>query len=678
LTRIANSLLLHQRGSPYRPLRPSVIFRPNVSNPEPFIGDLARRIDLWRKRPKRQIRNQILRALLGSDYEPTTNAIDIPSNGRSSKNLSDILSDVYESHKAGSDLGNIKASIVNAMGDIYQSHLETFDKEDEIQRHRTEQEDYYLLRKRGQNTPRDPNWKLYPPLTMGTTVDCVNDTWYALEHLPVVPSNGKKVVPFKHAALPGKCPYPDLPKYGFVQPYIGARLRTLSPPQPITSFKSSYEFERYIYSLAFHRERSHRIMQMIMNAFLSRDNTPFLTPKAFRYAISAFLIDRPSDVYSARRLVDRMISACIPMDIYLYNAFLRAAVFTESLRAFAEILREMVSNTDVKSDHTTWSIILEMGMKLESVNWVTSILDIMNARGIALDQIGLGIVFRVTVDLINCDELKTMYLQHYSNEPFVSWQALNIVLETLCLNKRLNEAFELLIKESEKDKPKVATLHIFIRMCEKFNLYDRVWEIIGEFRKRWDISPQQMGIRDLFNFAFDSHQISDAILIWEFASSQNVLWSIHRSMILKGRAFEREYGMKLPENPRSLSELENDWKNITLGNRNPDRFHRVPHRYRTHVQWMDARKLSQELVGKEDVPEQVRLWRTIEKAYDSVVASGQWTPWPPPKRMDIQRPASPRDQPSRLTSGWNYIVRERLVVWKMIEQGAIKWDKESL
>src|SRR5208282_1598084 len=125
---------------------------------------------------------------------------------------------------------------------------------------------------------------------------------------------------------------------------------------------------------------------------------------------------------------------------------------------------------------------LRMGIKVKSTNWVYSVLEVMKSRRIVFDQDSLQTIFRVLRQMGDCERIKEYYTQNFSQISFVPWKPFNVVLHTLCSNGRIDEAWDLLLRESKKEIPPEATLHLFIRTCRKNNEYDKVWKIIGEFQ----------------------------------------------------------------------------------------------------------------------------------------------------------------------------------------------------
>jgi hypothetical protein len=653
---VLNSFRFHHSPPRYRSFRTSTIFNPNPTDPSPLINDLIRSINRWRTHPRRQQKQQMLEAwkqgkLIKPDGQP------VPPVVKSTEQLNDIIAEIYF------------------------NHLETFKPE----RSHKSMNGVMPIRHMA-NTPRSWNSKPYPPPKLPDVLEYVNDIWEALHMLPSIISADDKVTPYKYPLLPGVCPYPNLLKIGFIQPRPGAYLRTKKPPQPILSFTSTTDFEEYIYSLAFHRDISPRTGKMIMSAFLNYRNSQFLSLTSFRYAIVA-LIERASDIYSARRLAEYMASLSIPLDTHLYNTFLLGAMNVESLRSFALLLREMLHSKRIQADSTTWNIALRMGIKLKSTNWVYSVLEVMKSRGIAFDQDSLQTIFRVLRHVGDCEHIKEYYVQYFSEMAFVPWKPFNVVLHALCSNDRIDEAWNLLLQESQKSVPLATTLHLFIRTCRKIKKYNEIWKIVGEFQRRWKVWPHSKGIAMLFKFACEEEQFSDATLIWEFAQLQRYHWPLDRKMKYRARELQREYGIPLRSSGISREKVLKEWMEVSSERRNGDIYHRIPTPFKMHVILMKARKLSERLDAT-NVPEDVKLWREIEKVYDSAVTSGKWKPLASPRRNPIpdykRRYVMDRklirrvrlvEVARRIDSGLNFIVREKYRVWKMVRDGLLRLDE---
>jgi pentatricopeptide repeat protein len=566
----------------------------------------------------------------------------------------------------------------NIMADIYEDYLETLNQRPPD---KTPIDD--LPPRPMANTPRLTNPKPFPPPTFPNVVNYVNDIWSALQVLPTVRSS-HKLEPFKPSSLPGKCPYPALRSHGFIQPRAGAYLLTVRPPKQILTFSTSVDFEQYIYSLAFHRDISPRTGKLIMSAFLNPSNTQYITKTAFRYAITA-LIERSSDIYSARCLAESMTSLGMAIDTNLWNMFLLASLKVESLRSFAATLKEMLYN-DLRADTKTWNITLRMGLKLESSNWVYSVLEVMKSRNIPLDHEALQAIFNVLRGVLPAQQLKEYYLKHFGQDLFVAYKPFNVVLHALCQDGKMDEAWELLVQVSEKQHPTESTLHLFIRQCKLKNEYDRVWTIIGEFRRRWQVWPSARGIAAFFDFAYQREEFSDAILVWKYARSQWHRWKMEMKMVYRAHDMEKEYGIRLCSTTRvSMKTIASTWEDVTSGRRSTDEYHLVGRKLvKRHVSIMRARKLSERL-EEDQVPEDVRLWREIERTYDAVVAAGLWKRWNPPREIPvplrryikvgrkIRRVRMDRTG-LRVNTGLNFKVREKMAVWRLVRSGRLKLD----
>lgn len=530
------------------------------------------------------------------------------------------------------------------------------------------------------NFPRSGDCKPLLPPTLPDVVDFVNDIWSALHILPsTVASKSDMLAPFTAPALPGVCPYPKLRDLGFIQPRPGAFLRSASPPQLVHSFASPEDFEQYIYSLAFHRDISPRTGKMLMWTLLSPQNVSYLTQTAFRYAIVA-LIERSSDLYSARKLAEYMSSLSIPLDVAIWNTFLQGAIKVESLRFFAIILRRMLASRRIRADDDTWNLILRMGLKINSTHWVSSVLHVMKARTIPLNHDSVQAVFMVLRENMDAGYLKTFYLQHFANEKDVPWKVLNVVLHALGRAGKVQEAWDLLVLLAGNTPPPEGTLHLFIRMCKWNNEYDRVWEIIGDFRRKWRLWPHSRGVAALFEFAFEREEFSDLILIWWFAKLRNERWNMNMKMKYRGRDVEREYGVPLDSG--KVDGVTEKWVAATSGRRSKDPYYLVSKKLRGHVRMMKARRLSEQLAGQKDIPDDVKLWRKVEKTYDATIASGLF------KLVPVARQVSPPHNqqgpvgairicsaiPTRIDSGWNLVVREKLRVFRMVRNHKLNLD----
>lgn len=364
--------------------------------------------------------------------------------------------------------------------------------------------------------------------------------------------------------------------------------------------------------------------------------------------------------------------------------FLLAALNVESLRSFAEVLREMLYD-DILADGTTWSIVLRMGLKLESPNWVYSVLDVMNSRRITLDHDGLQAMFIVLKGIISSAELKEYYLRHFSEEEVVPFKPLHVVLQALCEDGKMDEALELVVEISKKHIPVEATLHLFIRMCKLNNDYEGVWKLIHHFRRQWKVSPRAKGIAALFDFACERQEFSDAKLIWEWAKSQTERWKMERRMIYKARDFEKEYGMRFHSDRVEEKEVVDAWNATINGERNLDPYHRFRERTKFHLKMMKARKDSEKLGDSDDIPDDVQFWKELEKTYDEAVAAGVWKPWDHPqakpvhhyRRKYVKEGGKVKRVPlemsaRRVDSGLNFMLREMFTVWKKMQKGELK------
>ena len=447
----------------------------------------------------------------------------------------------------------------------------------------------------GQRTARVTGLKPSPPPTGSDVIAYVNDIFYALRIVPcaetLTPELGRYVPPL----LPNISPYPKLEESGLIQPRPGAPLRGLPGRTPLrlVDVTSVPEFEQYIYSIAFHRKVSIKHGRAIMEAVLDPNYQQFLSPTAFRYAITS-LIDRASDLYSARRLGEIMTHRGFSLDIYIYNLFLMGALRVENLRMFANLLREILQHDDIQADSKTWNIALQMGIKIKSVNWVHSVLEVMKSRGIGLDHDALKATFMALAQVVPADVLKQNYFDYYSEyyakHSIILWKPFHVVLRAVGSDQGIDEAWTLILQVSEKAVPVEASLSLFILICRQNNDYERAWQIIGEFRRRWHRNPVASGVARMFEWACELEEFSDAILLWKWAKLKHEKWPIERKMFLAARLFEREYGVAVLASDMDVETVPYKWKLATRGLRNGDPFHLVPTSQRRHIEFMQARK----------------------------------------------------------------------------------------
>jgi hypothetical protein len=403
----------------------------------------------------------------------------------------------------------------------------------------------------------------------------------------------------------------------------------------------------------------------------------FLSITSFRYAIAS-LLDRASDIYSARRLGEIMTHRGIPLDIYIYNEFLMGALRVENLRMFANVLRDILQNKDVQADSTTWNIALHMGIKIKSLNWVHSVLEVMKSRGIALDHDTLRATFLALKEVVSADVLKQYYFDYYANYPFVLWKPFHVVLRAVGQEQGIDAAWNLLLQVSEKACPVDASVSLFMIICQYNNDYERAWQIIGDFRWMWRRAPVSSTVTRLFVWTCALEQFSDAILLWRWAKLRHDRWPIHRKMFLAARLFEREYGVAILSSELDDAKVNHHWSLATTGSRNKDPFHLVPESQRQHIELMRARKHSE--LSKDEprpVSEDERLWTEIENTYQAAVKAGVWTPKPTPRIPFGQQPKSSNTwktiKPvSRLLSRENFRVKEMTGVYELVQRGRIK------
>jgi hypothetical protein len=156
-------------------------------------------------------------------------------------------------------------------------------------------------------------------------------------------------------------------------------------------------------------------------------------------------------------------------------------------------------------------------------------------------------------------------------------------------------------------------------------------------------------------------------------------------MMYKARDLEREYGAPLRWLHSSQKSVMDAWHNTTSGKRNPDVYHRIEKSRCNHVKLMKARVHSERLPEDAPVPDDVRFWRAVDSTYKRAVEAGLWKSRKEPRsaplpnhqrvyfkvgkqirsvRMD---PVSPR-----VENGINFLVREKMMVWKLVQDGRIK------
>lgn len=166
-----------------------------------------------------------------------------------------------------------------------------------------------------------------------------------------------------------------------------------------------------------------------------------------------------------------------------------------------------------------------------------------------------------------------------------------------------------------------------------------------------------------------------------------------KRMVWRGRDLEREYGISLPR--KFQKDVLTRWVERTSedGKGKEDPLARVPKGLREHVRMMKARKTSLKLSSSSDpssagIPEDVTLWRQIEATYSKAVSAGLWKPRPEPLTLPL-----PKIYPSmsgnrnyrrvrnlvkieppwrRVEGGLNFLVREKVKVWKMVNRGELK------
>jgi len=192
----------------------------------------------------------------------------------------------------------------------------------------------------------------------------------------------------------------------------------------------------------------------------------------------------------------------------------------------------------------------------------------------------------------------------------------------------------------------------------------------------------------LFKFACEREEFSDAILIWEFSQLQRNWWPLDRKMKYRARELQREYGIPLRKLGISREIVLREWLKVSSGRRNTDIYHRIPTSLKMHVKLMRARKWSERLDDQFDVPEDVKLWREIERTYDSAVTAKKWKPLIPPRQNPIPdyqrryvmdgkliRRVRLVKVARRIDSGLNFMVREKYRVWKMVRDGKLTLEE---
>ena len=532
----------------------------------------------------------------------------------------------------------------------------------------------------GQRTPRFTELKPPSPPNSSDVIAYVNDIFYTLRIIPSIEFEQRDTIgPYVPPLLPDKSPYPNLHNSGLIQSRPGAPLRALPGWKPIqlSTVTSVSEFEEYIYSLAFHRKVSIKYGREMVRALSDPKYTRFLSITSFRYAITS-LLDRASDIYSARRLGEIMTHRGIPLDIYIYNEFLLGALRVENLRMFANVLRDILQHNDIQADSTTWNIALHMGIKIKSLNWVHSVLEVMKSRGIALDHESLKATFLALKEVVSADVLKQYYFDYYANYPFVLWKPFHVVLRAVGKEQGIDAAWKLLVDVSEKASPVDASVSLFMIICQHNNDYERAWQIIGDFRWMWRRAPVASTIARLFIWACELEQFSDAILLWRWAKLRHDRWPVHRKMFLAARIFEREYGVAIFSSELDAAKVNDHWLQATTESRNNDPFHLVPESHRKHIELMRARKHSElSKDAPQPMDENEQLWTEIQNTYKAAVKAGVWIPKPAPRIPFGQQPRSSKSwktiKPvSRLLSRENFQVKEMTGVWELVQRGLIK------
>ena len=676
---ILSALEIHRgRQKKYLPFRKGSNFLPSPDDPAPLIEELITQVNIWRQNPRRQESQAILEKLKEAKF------VDLPVSSNP------ILKRSGEISKALSEISKASSVLYSEyVNELQSSHAQREPEREPELRSRE-------VARPGAALPRVPTAAPSPPPTLGETLQYVNDIYAMLLILPTssTPQNKGALEQSVVPELPGICPYPELEERGFHQPRPGGLLRTADPPKQQTIFQSKRDLEVYIYGLAFHRNFTpSRTAKFVVTALFDPQNSKYLSETTFRYALTAFL-SRISDLFTAGRIAQFMTSKGFDLDITLWNLFLREAMNVQALRLFSIILRNMLSKPEIQANEETWNIALCMGSKINSKYWIRAILQIMNERKIVITEDSILAVFEVIKSVKGNDWLKQYYLENYSQEAFVPWKLLHVVLKPILERGGIEEALNMVEHAAQKQHPTEETLHFLISMCRSTNRYDIVWSIIWKFSRSWDIWPGTSGIENLFAMAMEKEMFSDVILIWRFALSKENQHKVSKDFLQLRREFERRYGIPLKREKLKENEVDEEWSMRARGKHHPDPFHRVPEDLREHSRIMKVRNWSEKLSkrkGKpgeeQDIPEDVRFWRQVEAMFQIAVETGVYEPETPPEGFPRQTRIAPRRQIARklnvpgfpmpvkrVDGGLNFLVREKLKVWKMIQEGKIKLD----
>ena len=433
---------------------------------------------------------------------------------------------------------------------------------------------------------------------------------------------------------------------------------------------------------------------MIVDALFKPANEFWLTDTAFRYAIVAF-VERVSDLYTARQLAKRMRSVGFGLDTHLHNVFLKGAMKIENLRGFALTLKRMMKRKHTMADGETWNLTLQMGIKLRSVAWVESVLQVMRSRKIPLNLDCLRTVFMVLRNSLDVEKLDHFYRVHCDAMAHVPWKLFHIVLNEICRKDGLDAAWTRLLEMSKKSPPVEATLNLFLRTSFYFNQYPRIWHYLGEFRRRWNVQVNAESLELCFRFAVKEKQWSDALLFYKFAMIQHLRFEMRPGMIRAGKQFEREYGIPLPQNTFDQVATLRAWETALAGNRRLFPYPKIPNQHVRHARLMRASQLSARYPtrlmsgNREKLPSVIRFWRQIERTYDFAVKKGLYTPKEVPQSTPFRRKRDRRDviinetmrkvkspMVRRVEAGRNFCVREKFSVWQMVRTGGLKLNKQ--
>jgi len=546
---------------------------------------------------------------------------------------------------------NSTKEMADVLGRIYSEHLEMFERTSpppppsqeylanwDMLHATFDMEDYKWKDKEESRGLESPSLaKEYPPPTAPEVIDYINDIYSSLRTIAIY-SSPRETAWSPHARWPGRCPYPILLERGFTQPRPGSFLRTSHPPRRITQFTSPDDFEAYIYSLSFHRDISPRTIHLLLSAILNPQNAQFLTYWSFEFALHSLIL-RKSDLSKARRVMGYMTRFPGFITVGIWNLFLEGALRIENMRSFALILRELLGGR-FRPRTATWNLVLRMGLKLHSPNWVSMVLQVMQARGVLLDPDSLQVAFKVLKGVLGPERMQEEYERFFGGGSQVVWKVFNVVLSCWCERDGVERAWGVLLEvlehvnewanlESPDDTtkyspfqglsakppkgphsptaaetntreeiPPQATLHLLLRQSLKQENYSLAWYLLGSFRSKWYIGPDPRAISDLFSYAYQKEHFSDMILIWEYTQYRRPRRGLPKQMVWQARELERMYGVPLLWRRKRWgigSEVLLRWAERTRREREGDPLERVPAPLHEHVKFMQARNLSLKL-----------------------------------------------------------------------------------